>query len=273
MIMETQENNNNRWQSFSALIKESCGFFRKIIASPSEAFTAIDEGDNALLKQSAVMYAVYLLMDLAFYALKPVNFPPPSADMPVAKFTFSGWLIADVLSSAVFLAGWVFLLSILEPLARKTRMILFLSVCALVALAPAGFMAAFSASSWRGALFVGSLAIFYAGMWRIARVPDFPYKKILSLLLATSALETISLAAQIPGLIFRLETAYMAAQLIGALWVLGVTIRGVEHFCKTGIARAAAAVLSTLVASFVIILALANNGIISKNTLALFFAN
>jgi len=271
--MESQETNDKRKKSSLVLIKETYDIFHKIIVSPSIAFAAIAEDNNALLRQSAVIYSIYLAADLAFYALKPTDFPPPTADLPVAKFTLYGWLVADVLSSAVFLAGWVLLLSIIEPLARKTRLALFLAICALVALAPAAFMAAFSATSARGALFVGCLALFYAGMWRIAHIPDFPYKKLLSLLLATSALETVTIAAQIPTAMFRLETIYMAVQIIGALWVLGVTIRGVEYFCKTGIARAAAAVLAALVASFVIILALANNGIISKNTLALFFAN
>ncbi|MFA5161225.1 MAG: hypothetical protein WC421_03180 [Elusimicrobiales bacterium] len=254
------------------LARESLALFRDAVLSPAAAFTRMEADGGAQLRGSAALYAAYLLVSLVFYWLKPADFPAPVSGMPSAQFSLHGWLAGEVAGGTLFVCGWVFLLSVLAPLALRLRAAFFLPACAVLALAPAVLMAALRAADAPAALFPLAAAAFYAAAWFAARRADFPYRKMLSLLLLTSSLEIISLAAQTPAVILRQETLYLSAQIIWALWILALTVKAVSRFCGIPIARAAAAVFSALVASFTAILALANGGLISKSTLAMFFA-
>ncbi|MDD2772955.1 MAG: hypothetical protein PHP45_04585 [Elusimicrobiales bacterium] len=263
---------NNRPAEIMEFVKSALSLLAKLVAAPDAAFAEMDSDKNAGLGRSFFLYGVYLLVSLAFYALKPADFPPqPLYRAMTAHFAIRSWLVAEFGLGSAFLACWVFLLSIMGPLAARMRISLFCLACAAIALLPAGVLALFKACGAGGFLLAATVFFLFAGLWFMVHTRGFPYRKLLSLLVATSSLDMMCSLAQIPAVLMRLEAVYSGLEVAAGLWILVLTVRGVQRFCEIGTEKAAVSVFFSLLAGVIIIVALSSAGIIPPGAMELFF--
>lgn len=207
-------------------MRETLNFAVELLLSPPKAVRRL-QGPGAALTQSIILYLVFLLASVAFYAWKPENFPLPSGDMPVpvlgAKshgllFWTEVQLWEPLLSGIwiVFLA-WFATFFCLDFASLPVLIILG----GMIGLAPGLLLLL----HYAGKLSWPFILIF----WVAACVLIFPslkrrafWKPLISMILAINIVNLAFLIPAIFSVAARSSTAYTWVAAVGGLWMLAL---------------------------------------------------
>ena len=219
--------------------------------SPAGAFPSFKR-PGASLRESLIIYGVFLLVYAAFFAHKPPDFPSAMENAGLGPRGFGFWLQSGLVSTFLY-AVWFGALAAFLNLGREGRLFFRTLLQLLWVALAAAFMALHVKGRMPLPLFAAAwLAAAAPGVWLVRSRP-LPLAAILSLLLAVNVFGIISFAPLAVAVHLRSENLYMGLQFAFLFWMMGVTTKGLRDLTGISLPRC---FMSLLLSFAVTILAL-----------------
>ncbi|MHB2025726.1 MAG: hypothetical protein ACYCPQ_03665 [Elusimicrobiota bacterium] len=229
--------------------------------------------ENALTP-SLWLYVLFLAASLAFYWLKPWNFPDLNAPFPVEPMGLWFWTKVMLWQPPLELAWIIFLLGLSSWL-REGSFIFKLACGAAWTAAPFILIVLYAQnpqfSTWTFDLLLAAWVIPFYPLAR--KIASADWRPTLAFMLGTNVIGLAILLPMIISVIIDSKNFFYASQIIGGFWILIVSALGLKEILSLRLPRAFMAVLLSLFLQMALAFALHMAGLVPAQMLkALLYA-
>lgn len=222
-------------------MKKAFEFGTLFLFQPARAADASE--DEAAFDDGLKVYALWVVLSLAYLWLKPYDFPDANAPVPAHAQGLGFWLRVS-LWEPVLAALNIALTALVLSWMREGWLPLRTAVATLWSAAPLVLTIAYTKSGLPRAAFGALMIVWAAPGARVARrVPAAEWRKVASFLLGLNAIGLVMLVPQVAAAALRSDLLYKACLFGSVAWLLACGGAGLSRLCRTSLPRAVLAFL------------------------------